>query len=330
MNKQGITKRLMLWIFISVIIFAAPKIFSNIYWISVLTRILIDILLAVSLRAIFLVGEFSLGHVGFMCIGAYTSALLAMKTGLPISLTIPAGGLLAGLIALGLGYPFMRVKGIYFVILTVMTSESIRSLAENWEALTGGIKGLAGIPGAGSLYLPVIGKLDFGSFVGYYYVTLMIVIVSLLILYQTEKSRVGFTLIAIRENDKQTGSIGINVLKYKVLNFSVACFFAGIAGALLAHSEQTISAQAGSTFGVMTTMYLLIYMVVGGKSRFIGPIVGTIVLSLIMEFTRPMKEYQPMLIGLIAILVVMFFPNGLVSVPGKAISFWRTKINKKY
>ena len=99
---------------------------------------------------------------------------------------------------------------------------------------------------------------------------------------------------------KPTGrppAVGINVLRYKVINFSIACFFAGLGGALLAHSEQTISPQAGSAFGVMTTMYLLIYMVVGGKSRFTGPVCGAVFLSLVMEFTRPMQEYQPMFVG---------------------------------
>ena len=326
MHRRETTGILMLGGLVAVAV-AIPIVSSDIYWTSVLTRILIDVLLAVSLRAIFLVGEFSLGHVGFMCLGAYTSALLALKVGLPVGLSLLAGGVLAGLVALVLGYPFMRVKGIYFVILTVMASESIRSLAENWEGLTGGIKGLAGIPSAGVLSIPGIGELDLGSFSGYYYLTLGVVIISLFILYRLEKSRMGFTWIAIRESDKQAGAVGINVLRYKVVNFSIACFFAGIAGALLAHSEQTISAQPGSTFGVMTTMYLLIYMVVGGKSRFSGPILGAIALSLIVEFTRPMREYQPMLIGFIAIVIVMFIPEGLVSIPQKIVS-WRSKIEE--
>ena len=144
-----------------------------------------------------------------------------------------------------------------------------------------------------------------------------IVFSSLFILYRLEKSNLGFTWITIREADKVAGAVGINVLKYKVINFSIASFFAGIGGALLAHSEQTLSAQASSVFGVMTTIYFLVYMVVGGKSSFMGPIVGAVVLSLTMELTRPMQEYQPMIIGAIAITVVMLLPEGLVSIPEK-------------
>ena len=99
---------------------------------------------------------------------------------------------------------------------------------------------------------------------------------------------------------------------------------AGVGGALLAHLEQTLSSQASSIFGVMTTIYFLVYVVVGGKDRFTGPIIGAVTLSLIMEFTRPMQEYQPMIIGAIALAVVMIIPEGLVSIPSK-VGAWRSK-----
>jgi len=312
------------WVLAVALATVFPLILSSIYWTSVMTNILISILMAVSLRTIYLVGEFSLGHVGFMCVGAYTSALLRMKAGLPFALTLPIGGALAGLTALSLGYPFMRVKGIYFVILTVVTSESFRQLALNWRSLTGGTDGLIGFPGAGAFSIPGIGQLDFGSPDGYYYLTLAVVCASLWILHRVEKSRLGFTWLAIRETDKMAGAVGINVLKYKVINFSVACFFAGIGGALLAHSEQALSSLEGASFGIMTTIYLLVYMVVGGKRRFEGPIVGAVVLSLVSEFTRPVEEYQPMIIGAIAIAVVMLLPDGLSIIPEK-IGLWRFK-----
>ena len=298
-----------------------PLALSSIYWTSVMTNILIYVLMAVSLRTIYLVGEFSLGHVGFMCVGAYTSALLTMKVGLPFALTLPIGGLLAGLTALSLGYPFMRVKGIYFVILTVVTSESFRQLALNWRSLTGGPDGLIGFPGAGTLSVPAIGQVDFGGPNEYYYLALSVVCASLYILNRIEKSRLGFTWLAIRETDKMAGAVGINVLRYKVINFGVACFFAGIGGVLLAHSEQALSALEGASFGIMTTIYLLVYMVVGGKRRFEGPIVGAVVLSLVSEFTRPVEEYQPMIIGAIAIAVVMLLPDGLSIIPEKTGSW---------
>ena len=305
------------WTLAFVLAIVLPLVLSSIYWTSALTRILIYVLMAVSLRTIYLVGEFSLGHVGFMCIGAYTSALLVMKAAFPFALALTASGLLAGLVALVMGYPFMRVKGVYFVILTVVTSESFRLLAFNWKELTGGTDGLIGFPGAGILSIPGIGQVDFGGFIEYYYLALAVVCTSLYVLYRLERSRLGFTWLAIRETDKMSAAIGINVLRYKVINFSAACFFAGIGGALLAHSEQALSPMASASFGVMTTIYLLVFMVVGGKTRFEGPIIGAVVLSLVGEFTRPVEEYQPMIIGAIAITGAILLPDGLASIPDR-------------
>ncbi len=301
---------------------AAPLILASIYWTSVLTMIVINCLMTTSLRNLSIMGEFSLGHVGFMCLGAYTSALLTMKAGLPFALTLPAAGLMSGLLALALGYPFMRVKGIYFVVLTLMTSESIRLSAENWRSLTGGIDGLIGFPGAGVLSIPGLFRIDFNGFTEYYYLTLTVVCVSLFLLYRLEKSRLGFTWMAIRDADKMAGSLGVNVQRYKVICFSISCFFAGLAGGLFAHFEQALGAQATAYFGVLTSIYFLIYMVVGGKDRFAGPIMGAVILSLVSELTRPVEEYQSMVIGAIAIGMVMIIPDGLISVPEK-VRRWR-------
>jgi branched-chain amino acid transport system permease protein len=296
---------------------SAPLLLSNIYWTSVLTMIVIYALMAASLRTIFTVGEFSLGHVGFMCLGAYASALLTLKAGLPFGLTLPMAGLMSGLVAFVLGHPFMRVKGIYFAILTLVTSESIRLLAFNWKNLTGGYDGLIGFPGAGVLSIPGLVEVDFDGFTEYYYLTLGVVCISLFVLYRLEKSKLGFTWLAIRDADKLAGAVGVNVLRYKIIAFSIASFFGGIGGGLFAHFERALGPHPTATFGIMTTIYLLAYMVVGGKDKFAGPIVGAIVLSLVYEFARPLEEYQPMIIGAIAIAIVMLIPGGIVSIPGK-------------
>jgi branched-chain amino acid transport system permease protein len=227
---------------------------------------------------------------------------------------------MAGLVAFALGYPFMRVKGIYFSILTLVTSESIRLLAFNWKNLTGGYDGLIGFPGAGVFAIPGLGQMDFNGFTEYYFLTLGVVCASLFVLYHLEKSRLGFTWLAIRDADKLAGAVGVNVSRYKVIAFSIACFFGGIGGGLFAHFERALAPHPTATFGIMTTIYLLVYMVVGGKEKFSGPIVGTILLSLVYEFTRPVEEYKPMIIGAIAIAVIKVIPDGIVSIPQKIFS----------
>ena len=316
MRSEGPGKALG-WMVLAAAVVAAPPVLDSIYWTSVLTMIAINVLLTASLRTITLIGEFSLGHVGFMLVGAYTSGLLAMKAGLPFGVTVPAGAGLACLLALALGYPFMRVKGIYFAILTVVTSESLRLLARNWESLTGGPSGLVGIPAPGTLWLPVLGEVDFSDFTAYYYLVAALVAVGLGVLHLLERSRLGFTWLAIREADRLAAAVGINVTRHKIICFAAGCFFAGLGGALMAHQEQAISAEASAAFGVMTTIYLLVYMVVGGERSFAGPIVGAVLLSLVNEFTRPFQNYQPMIVGAIAIVVVVFLRGGLVSLPGR-------------
>jgi branched-chain amino acid transport system permease protein len=183
---------------------------------------------------------------------------------------------------------------------------------------------LIGFPGAGVLRIPGIGQVDFDGFTEYYYLTLGVVCASLFVLYRMEKSRLGFTWLAIRDADKLAGALGVNVLRYKVIAFGVASFFGGIGGGLFAHFERALGPHATATFGVMTTIYLLAYMVVGGKDKFSGPVVGAIVLSLIYEFARPVEEYQPMIIGAIAIIIVKLIPSGIVSIPEKVFS-WRSR-----
>ena len=113
------------------------------------------------------------------------------------------------------------------------------------------------------------------------------------------------------------GAVGINVIGYKMVNFVIAAFMAGISGALFASFQHNLSPDTTSRFAVTMSIYLLVYMVVGGKDYFIGPLVGTAVLTLLAEKTRSMQQYQPMLTGAIAIVVMLFMPAGLVGLPAR-------------
>ena len=321
MNRSLLIKAFSI-VVLAILLISAPLFLNSVYWVSVLILIGINILLASSLRTISLLDQISLGHVGFMLIGAYSSAILMMKIGLPFWTTLFLAGLLSGVIALALGYPFLRVRGVYFAMLTLLTAETFRLGAWNWRNLTGGSLGLINIPAPTRL-----GSISFEGVNNYYYLTLGVLTLSLLVLYRLERSPLGFTWRAIRDADNLAQSVGINVIWYRIVNFAVACFFAGIAGALFAHYRRGLSADLGSTFGVMTSLYLVIYMVVGGQRRFAGPIVGVFVLTLASELARPLKEFQPMLIGAIAILVVLFLPEGIVSLP-QQFKLWPAALSK--
>jgi branched-chain amino acid transport system permease protein len=315
MSKLRIGAGLLLLV---VVVLAMPTILrGSDYWLSVLIVASATILMAGSLRTVLLLRQISLGHVGFALIGAYGSALLMMNAGLPFWLSLPAAGFAAAFIALLLSYPFLKVRGVYFSILTLLTAETLRLIAYYWTGVTGGSLGLVGVPSPGKVQLPLVGLVDFGLARNYYYIAVVVALVCMTLLYLIEHSHLSRKWQAIRDAEELSGSVGINVMRYKTINFTVACFFAGISGGLLAHYQHSVSADVTSRFGVTMSIYLLVYLVVGGKDRFWGPIVGTLVLTLITEFTRAVKEYQPMVIGVIAILVMVFMPDGLVELPSR-------------
>jgi len=311
-----------------IILFLVPVLIKNVYWVSVLALVGINILLASSLRTIKLLDHISLGHVGFTLIGAYGSALLVMKVGLPFWAALVIAGLMAGVLALALGYPFLKVKGMYFAILTLLTAETLRLVAYHWKSLTGGTYGLTHIPPPNPLTIPGVGTISFDAVHSYYYIILVVVLLSLFIIYKLEHSHVSFKWQAIRDADNLAQSVGINVAWYKMVNFAIACFFAGIAGALFAHYQHNLSADFTSRFGVWTSLYLLVYIVVGGEHKFAGPIIGTLIITLVSEFARPLGEYQPMIIGALAIFVVLLLPGGIIGLPNR-FKLWYRKLLKQ-
>lgn len=315
MNRKNVFSAIIVLAAI-VISFLIPSFFGNEFWISIFIIITLNVLLTSSLRTIFILNEISLGHVGFTLIGAYTSALLAMKVGLSVWLSMLFGGLAAAAFALLLGYPFLRTKLIYFSILTFMTAEILRLITYGWRDLTGGQYGLSKIPYPEPINLPIIGEITFKSMTNYYYLTLVIVIISLILLYSLEHSHWNRKWRAIRDSDQLALSVGINIMLYKVINFTIAAFFAGIVGALFAHYQRALSVDVTSRFGMLMSLNLVVLMVIGGKNRFSGPIIGVIFIELLMEYSRPLGEFRPMLIGALAIVVALFIPEGIVGIPG--------------
>ncbi|OFW57947.1 MAG: hypothetical protein A2133_07610 [Actinobacteria bacterium RBG_16_64_13] len=296
------------------IVILMPNILSgNRYWLTVLTLLAINILMVSSLRSVTLINEISLGQVGFAVIGAYTHANLVMKVGLSFWPAMILSGVLAAFIALLLGYPFLKVKGIYFSILTLLTAETFRLVAYYWKDVTGGTLGLVGIPAPEPLNL--FGRvIEFKTINNYYYIAVGVVIIALFVLYHFERAYISFQWRGIRDDSMLAGAVGVNVIGFKMVNFTISAFMAGISGALFAAFQHNLSSDGTSRFAVTTSIYLLVYMVVGGTSRFIGPLIGTTVLTLVAESTRSMAEYQPMITGAIAILVMIFLPMGLAGV----------------
>jgi branched-chain amino acid transport system permease protein len=312
MNKKNTTKFISILVFVC-LLFLVPLFIKSNYWLHVLIITGINVLLAVSLRALAHTGQISMGTAGFMLIGAYSSALLAINLGLSFWLALPLGGLVAAIIALAAGYPFLKAKGIYFAILTVMLAEVFRLIAWYWKDLTGGSGGLQYIPAPDPINILGLILLTFTTKVSFYYLMLVILIISLIILYRTERSWLGLMWSSINEADILARAVGINIMFHKILIFAVSSFFMGIAGALYAHYMGSLSPYGipGSVFGFTASIYVLLYVVVGGEARFAGPIIGAFLLTMVSELARSLREYMPLLFGGLLILVVFLMPQGI-------------------
>ncbi len=283
---------------------------------EILVFLTINILLVSSYRLLTLTGEWSLAHAVIMGIGAYGSALSAKQLGLPVPLSMLMGAGAAGLIAFLLSFPLLRMKGFYFLIGSFAAGEIIR-LIWKWSELTwlfGGPKGIKLIPPFPDIEFLSI---DFYDPAHYYYLCLIVVTISLIILYRIERSRVGLTFHAIHWQDKLAESVGVNTFRYRMLAFVISAFFAGLAGALYAHYVGTVNPNR---FGVEEMVYILIWAIVGGTATFYGPILGVVALTVLNEVVLRalgVDQMRPMLYGAILIVSILFLPNGLESMVPK-------------
>jgi branched-chain amino acid transport system permease protein len=324
MSRRALALAIGVPIFV-IFLFSLPTLLRSDYWIHVLILSTIQVLMAVNLRALARTGLISMGTAGFMLLGGYSSALLVTRAGFNVWLAMLVGGILAAFLALVVGYPFLRAKGVYFAILTVMMSEVLRLIAWYWPSLTGGSTGLRDIPTPNHINLFGLTTLTFESKANYYYLALVMVIVCLVILYRVEHSWLGTMWKSINENDILARSSGINIMKHKLIIFAVTAFFVGIAGGLYAHYMGTLSPYGtpGSPFSFTASIYLVIYMMVGGEAYFAGPILGAYLLTLVPELARGMQQYIPLVFGGLLIFIVFVMPEGIVGLGDRFATIYR-------
>jgi branched-chain amino acid transport system permease protein len=293
-----------------VVLISAPFAISE-YKVDLLTNLLINIILVSSFHIITTTGGWSLAHVPMMGCGAYATALLSGKLGVPFWVSLPLAGLAAGLTGLAISYPLARTKGFAFFVASFAAGEAIRLCWIRFKIPFGGHKGL-GVPPP--VLVDNVTWLDFAEAVPYYFLTLTVTIISLAILHRLYRYKIGDTWRAIESQENLAKSVGINHIKYKMLAFSIGSFFAGVAGVLLAHRLWAIEPHQ---FGFTTTLYLLVWVVFGGTHTFAGPIFGVVALTFLGELLQPLYEWVPMIFGAIIIMTLIFLPNGLESLPSR-------------
>jgi branched-chain amino acid transport system permease protein len=283
---------------------------------EIIVVLMINILLVVSYRLLTLTGEWSLAHVVIMGVGGYASALFSKALGVPVPIAMLLGAASAALIAYILSFPLFRMKAFYFLIGSFAAGEVIRLCWKRFREPFGGPKGIKLIPSFPDIEFGDI-SIAFFDPVNYYYLCLIVVSISLLILYRLEKSRIGLTFHAIHWQDKLAESVGVDTWRYRTLAFVIASFFAGLAGALLAHYLGTINPNQ---FDVEQMVFVLIWVIVGGTATFYGPILGVVALTVLNEIILrqfDIDQLRPLFYGLILVVSILFLPNGLESLGGK-------------
>lgn len=281
-----------------------PFILPSQYWLRIAIVAGIYAILALGLNLIAgYTGQLSLGHAAFYGIGGYTSALLALKLGVPFWISVPIAGVFAGVFGLVLGIPTLRLKGDYLAIVTIAFGELVRLVFLNWNSLTRGPMGLPNIP------KPVIFGYVLRSNVAFYYMVLILVVLSVLLLKNLVNSRIGRALVAIRENEIAARQIGINVTELKVKAFIIGSIMAGVAGAVFAHFQAYISPD---NFTYMESVTMICMVVLGGIGSLPGSIIGALVLTFVPEMLRSFAGLRMVLFGLTMVLLMLFRPQGLL------------------
>ncbi|HET6313932.1 MAG TPA: branched-chain amino acid ABC transporter permease [Chloroflexia bacterium] len=266
----------------------------------------INAIMALSIYITLSCAMLSLSNAASMAVGAYASALLTQQAGWPLWLAVVAGAAVAGLVALPLGLPILRLRGVFLAIATLGFGEVVRIIVVNTPAV-GGPEGFR--LNAGDRSATVSGLEIFGTLVvlAYFFARM-------------KGSRMGLALDAIREDESAARTMGINVTFYKVVAYVTGAVVAGLGGALYAHLRAYISP---GDFGFQRAVDILVFAVVGGTFAWRGAILGAALITLLPEITRSapvvgglnIKDHPEIFSGLILLLVILFLPRGLLAVP---------------
>jgi branched-chain amino acid transport system permease protein len=265
------------------------------YLMQILVNVGIAIVLALGLNVIVgLTGQLSLGHAAFMSIGAFTSAMITIKTGLPFFLNLATTGIVTALVAALIGFPILRLTGDYLAICTLGFAEIVKVFFLNFEP-TNKALGLTVPAAKTAIPMPI-----------YVWV---VVILSIVLVSFVQTSRFGRALKAIREDEIAAEAMGINTTRYKIQAFALGSFMAGVGGALYAHFLSYINP---SDFGFLKSVDILSMVVLGGLGSVPGTVIGSSVLASAPEFLRFMSQYRMLVYGALLVFLMVFRPNGLL------------------
>jgi branched-chain amino acid transport system permease protein len=271
-----------------------------------IVQMTLQAILALSLYLPLMAGQLSLASPGFFALGGYIAAIISTKV-FPVSsglypferlvLEMVLAGLASGVLAVIVGVPALRLRGIYLALATIAFVEILRVVSLNLD-ITGGAVGIFGIP------QPFVNPLSYLWLAG------PLLLVAMLLVYRLERSRIGRAFIAIREDELAADAMGINPTYHKVLAFTLGAILAGVVGAIQAHFLNTWNARQG-TFDA--SINVLAFVLIGGSRTFIGPVAGAMILTALPEILRPLKDLRLIVNGLLLTIGAIYLPQGLIT-----------------
>lgn len=264
-------------------------------------------------------GQISIGVGAFLGVGGYTSAILTSTLGLSFWISIPIAGVVTASVGAMFGIPSLRLKGLYLAIATLAAQFIILFVITRWTSLTGGTSGMV-------LQRPSVGSFSFMSASSYYYICLVVLILTIIYTLNLFRSRIGRAFLAVRDRDVAAQIMGINLFTYKVLSFAISSFFVGVAGALLAHYTMIVSPEL---YSITVSIQYLAMILVGGLGSILGSILGAIFIVLLpvglgffIEYVSiflpnlqaTLAAFQELAFGAIIIFFLIFEPGGLAHI----------------
>lgn len=285
-----------------------PVIFPKPHYKHILIMVCIGSISAISWRFVYNMGQTNFGPAAFIGIGAYSSTLLVMNLKMSFWVSLPLSGIISGIIAVLIGYPTLRLRGLYFAITTFAFQEVLRSIWLRFKTPFGGPQGIYNIPLPNDISLG-FGKIAFKSLEAYYYLVLAVLIFCVFIFYRVDRTRFGMTLRAIREADNLAECVGVNLMIYQVTGWAIACFFTGLSGSLYAHYIRFIDPYS---FSMFLSVDIIAYTIVGGMDFAWGPIIGALILVTLSEILHASGgHYSALFIGISLIAFVILLRGGI-------------------
>lgn len=303
--------------------------FLGSFWMDVLNRICIAVIAATGLNILTgFTGQISLGNAAFLSVGAYATAILAGRFGLPFPVVIPLAGLLTALVGMVFGVPSLRLKGLYLAVATLAAHFVIEFTISHWESVTGGVNGM-------SVPAPRLGPLELDGDRKLYGLVLALTVGLLLFAKNLFRTKVGKAFVAIRDQDISAEVMGVNVFRYKLLSFGVSSFYVGVAGALLGYQARIISPE---NFPITVAIDQLGMIIIGGLGSILGSIFGAVFITLLPEVLRlgtsALSDTFPALttllaslrmgvFGLAIVLFLVFEPDGMAARWHTIKNYWK-------